>query len=154
MIKAKCLKCSVEFLTYPSKVKQGRGKYCSKDCSQSVFIKLGILYGEQTRFKKGQRNPNAKGWRYGQSRKGGPKYILLYKPDCHGASKSGYIRAHRFIMQEHLGRPLTKDEVVHHKDHNTLNNDISNLELMDKITHCRLHVGDNIHKRWGKEVAV
>lgn len=32
-------------------------------------------------------------------------------------------------MEEHLGRKLLPTEIVHHKDHNKLNNDISNLEL-------------------------
>ena len=33
-------------------------------------------------------------------------------------------------MENHLGRLLNSDEVVHHKDHNKFNNDISNLEVM------------------------
>jgi hypothetical protein len=37
---------------------------------------------------------------------------------------------HRIVMEQHLGRPLLKTEIVHHKDHNRLNNAIENLELM------------------------
>lgn len=32
-------------------------------------------------------------------------------------------------MEEHLGRPLSDDEVVHHLDGDRQNNDISNLRL-------------------------
>jgi hypothetical protein len=48
-------------------------------------------------------------------------------------------RAHRVIMERIIGRPLRADEHVHHKDKNPLNNDPSNLELMTKATHERLH---------------
>lgn len=33
-------------------------------------------------------------------------------------------------MENHLGRPLKKTEVVHHKDHNKINNSIKNLEVI------------------------
>ena len=42
-------------------------------------------------------------------------------------------------MEKFLGRPLTKDESVHHKDGNRSNNDISNLELLNRGIHARYH---------------
>lgn len=56
-------------------------------------------------------------------------------------------RVHRVLMEEHLGRKLNRNEVVHHIDHNKLNNDISNLELMDLNEHLKLHAHQNILKR-------
>jgi len=46
---------------------------------------------------------------------------------------------HRFLIQKHLDRELSKAEIVHHKDGNKLNNDLENLEVMDRKTHYRKH---------------
>jgi DNA invertase Pin-like site-specific DNA recombinase len=46
---------------------------------------------------------------------------------------------HRYIMEQYLGRELTRDEVVHHKDGDKSNNDIENLELMRLSEHSRQH---------------
>lgn len=51
-----------------------------------------------------------------------------------GANKK--IREHVFAFQSHHGfRP----EIVHHKDHNPLNNELTNLEGMCRKEHTRLH---------------
>lgn len=46
---------------------------------------------------------------------------------------------HRYIMEQHLGRQLARDEVVHHKDGDKSNNEIENLELMSLSEHTRQH---------------
>lgn len=51
-------------------------------------------------------------------------------------------RVHRLIMEEILGRKLTTDEVVHHKDGNKLNNKPSNLQLMTRTEHINHHRED------------
>lgn len=42
-------------------------------------------------------------------------------------------------MEQQLGRRLLPTEHVHHKDKNPLNNDLSNLEVMDQNAHLRMH---------------
>jgi hypothetical protein len=46
---------------------------------------------------------------------------------------------HRLVLEQRLGRPLSRDEVVHHLDGNAKNNDVANLVIMDASTHIRLH---------------
>lgn len=41
--------------------------------------------------------------------------------------------------QRITGRRLDVDEIVHHKDGNPFNNDMSNLEIMSRVEHTRLH---------------
>ena len=46
----------------------------------------------------------------------------------------------RWIMSKHLGRALTKDEIVHHKDGDVTNYDLDNLELMTRSAHTSFHM--------------
>lgn len=62
----------------------------------------------------------------------------------HGWGPSGlknfrYAYEHHVVMMEVIGRPLNPDEIVHHRDGNRTNNVISNLELLTRSDHARLH---------------
>ena len=46
---------------------------------------------------------------------------------------------HRWLMEQELGRKLESDEVVHHIDGNKQNNDITNLKVISKAEHARMH---------------
>jgi hypothetical protein len=73
----------------------------------------------------GEQNGSWKGGRIVD--KGG--YILVKHPEHPDANVHGYVREHRLVMEGHLGRYLEKHEVVHHKNDNTSDNRIENLEL-------------------------
>lgn len=70
-------------------------------------------------------------------------YIYAVVPEHPKATKNHYVLMHRVVMENFLGRMLTDDEVVHHKDRNKKNNDISNLELMNKNLHVQMHVREH-----------
>jgi hypothetical protein len=59
-----------------------------------------------------------------------------------------YVYKHVVVMENHLGRPLKKWEIVHHKDDNPANNLLSNLELTTQGEHARGH--GKVHKYWKK----
>lgn len=49
------------------------------------------------------------------------------------------VRAHRWIMEQHLGRKLLPTEHVHHINGNPLDNRIENLAVMEPKAHMQLH---------------
>ena len=83
------------------------------------------------------KGANHYNWKGGKTIISGYPYIL--DPSRPNAQKHGYIPEHRFVMSEHLGRPLKDFEVVHHVDGNPMNSDISNLKLVTKNTHRHHH---------------
>jgi len=61
---------------------------------------------------------------------------------------------HILVMEEYLGRPLEKGEIVHHVDDNKQHNEIENLELCLRSVHSRYHQqkGDYFDvAKWSKD---
>lgn len=67
-------------------------------------------------------------------------YEYTYLPDHARAMQNGCVYNHILVVEEMLGRPLTPDEVVHHKDYNRSNNSKENLIVFrTNSDHKRFH---------------
>ena len=76
---------------------------------------------------------NYKGYSYNSN-----GYKIIFYPE-HPNYKGDYVPEHRLVMEEHLGRYLTSDEVVHHINRIKDDNRIENLELLKRKEHTSLH---------------
>ncbi len=96
----------------------------------------GICKPNSGSFKKGDKSSLWKGGRVKNSK----GYILIYKPNHPYPHIRKYVYEHRLVMEKHLGRYLTKKEVVHHINGIVNDNRIENLMLFANLSeHFKYH---------------
>lgn len=109
-----CKTCGKDFWVKKSEDRRGSVRtYCSMSC-QFPNKKLGLPYGEYFSYDG---------------------YIVI------STLKDGrkQIKKHRFIMENHLGRKLRPDEIVHHINENKIDNRIENLQVVSRSEHNKIH---------------
>jgi hypothetical protein len=89
--------------------KGGKKKYCSQKCYWNMVSKLHKTVFATT---------------------GKYKQLLI---------SGKKIDEHRYIMQNHIGRKLKREEIVHHKNGNRSDNRLQNLELLSQAEHIKKH---------------
>jgi transcriptional regulator of acetoin/glycerol metabolism len=49
------------------------------------------------------------------------------------------VRLHRYLMEQKIGRKLSFNEIVHHKNGKIFDNSLENLEIISRGEHIKLH---------------
>ncbi len=78
-------------------------------------------------------------------------YVLIKTPEHPHKDRHGYVREHRLVVEQVLGRYLLPTEVVHHIDGNRQNNTPENLEVYSSNA---LHLAETLKgrvPRWSEE---
>jgi hypothetical protein len=116
-----------------SALKKGNQSHLDKPHSEEAKMKIskalkGKKSGPLCRLWKGGRYHDCDG------------YVLVYSPNHPSANRKGHVLEHRLIMEEHLGRFLSAEEVVHHINGIRDDNRWENLDLFSSQTeHRRFH---------------
>ncbi len=164
-----CKKCTKEFFrnaSHSSKYWEKR-EFCSVSCSligRPAYFK-GKNLSEETKRKISESKKGTPSWnkglttetdervkelgkKSGDSRINKPrkpfrmlsKYKWIMAPEHPRANGSKVVMEQIIIMEKHLGRFLTKEEVVHHRNEIKTDNRIENLQLFaNKAEHMRYH---------------
>jgi len=87
---------------------------------------------------RGNSHWNWKGGRH--VNKNGYVSVWISEDDPYSSmrDKDGQVYEHRLIVARSIGRPLSSDETVHHKNRNKQDNRIENLELLTREDHSSL----------------
>lgn len=117
-----------------TKGKKQNNKYiiCKCDCGNEREFRLCNVISGRTKscgcacYKKDENGHSLTRKRKTKHSNG---YIRVYYPTHPDANKRGHIAEHRLVMEQHLGRRLTKTETIHHINGKRDDNRLENLEL-------------------------
>ena len=122
--KLTCSTCGKKFVVERGPHLEKIQKHCSKKCGNEAGSKK----------RKGFLNGH---WKGGVSSSTQEYAIVTHGPDANRL-------IHRIVMEKHIGRRLLPTEIVHHINHNKLDNRIKNLTIMTRAEHASHHLKD----RW------
>ncbi len=100
--------------------------------SRKLAVQKGRLFpgskpGKESHGWKGGRSVNSRGYIKIYVASSDPFYIM--------ADRDHYIMEHRYTMAQHLNRPLTSDEFIHHLNGVRTDNRLKNLALVSRNNH-------------------
>ena len=105
---------------------------CQCDCGNEVIAPTaGLRNGKHTSCGCGRKGSENYNWKGGKI-KTPQGYVLKHNPEHPNSNPNGYVREHRLVMEEIIGRYLEPNEEVHHKNGIRDDNSPDNLELWVK----------------------
>ena len=117
---------------------------------QLGLSRKGIQHSEESKAKMSAKKKGIykKPTRYGgATKKRRDGYVSVFVPSHPFCNAEGFVMEHRLVMEEHIGRHLNADEVVHHINHKRDDNRIENLLLMTFKEHAGLHMKERYEKK-------
>lgn len=134
-----CDECGCTFFARKFKAKGAKGgsckSFCSKSCAKTSTVRLQDLsHLKKYEFKEGNTPHNYKG-----RIKHSAGYIVRT------GNKKRELE-HRVLIEQMLGRQLTRHEVVHHVNGDVTDNRLENLRIMSQSEHIKLHWNEGAYE--------
>ena len=150
-----CLECGKTFKTHRAWVKSGRRKFCTRKCKDRANTRnknrLGVPHTDEARQKMRDAatgkylRENSSQWKGGTYLAKGYRHVMVemlpepQKSLARQMTKGRYILEHRAVAAEKLGRPLRRNEIVHHMNGVKDDNRPDNLEVVGRGQHTKEH---------------
>jgi endogenous inhibitor of DNA gyrase (YacG/DUF329 family) len=155
-----CERCGTEF--WVMKSGEGRRRFCSRACNAAnqtkpPIVKVCVVCGKEMALKPSQAEFRGQERFYcsrecmglgktkrplGRLVNGKPArldddgYVWVWAPHHPESGRyKGWMAEHRIVAEQHLGRPLTRKDEVHHVNRVKDDNRPENLQVLDGITH-------------------
>ena len=140
MIKT-CKQCNKEFSrskgSWAIERWEKERKYCGVVCYKKS--RFGRKLSQNTKEKIGKARKGKPLEKTGGRTRTTEGYVRIFCPGHPNKISTGYVFEHRLVMEKYLGRYLTKEEIVHHKNGIKDDNRIENLEIMSHSEHMSMH---------------
>ena len=143
MVKTPCAVCGTIVMKYACHLKRIKTPTCSRRCNGALRGEDWKAHGHKGRaawtaaavssFRAKMSGPNNPAWKggvlliRGKGNYMGAKYVRCPAEYRTMARPDGYIAEHRLVAAQAMGRILARSEVVHHVNHNSLDNRLENL---------------------------
>lgn len=153
-----CQECGNPFEVTPGWARNGRRKFCTNRCRHKAERhqkrRLGKAHTDQARAKMSQAATGRRDKEQSSQWKGGSyldsdgyRWVMI---DLLPAATQAlvrqmvrpgkkYVQEHRAVMAATLGRPLTRAELVHHRNGEKADNAPTNLLLNNRAAHSMEH---------------
>lgn len=161
-----CKICQKESYVSPSRIKIGKGQYCSKKCygisRKGIIPKVPFKKGnipwnkgkkmppfsekrrkEMSEFRKGKfRGKESSSWKGGRI-KTTQGYIMISQHTHPFCNISGYVMEQRLVVEKQIGRYLLPKEKCHHLGEKTNNRPHMLMAFVNHSAHMRFHKDPN-----------
>lgn len=73
-------------------------------------------------------------------------YVTILKPEHPFRDVNKRVKEERLVVEKNIGRYLTKDEIIHHRNRIKTDNRLCNLQIVSRSEHSKIHWEDRRKK--------